>query len=74
MTERGKIEDQYKTPYISTRQARDILYSRNIKATLPTLIAWCRKYKLGYMIGGRWQVDKANLIKFIEGRWITDEK
>ena len=34
--------------------------------SLVTLITWCRKYRIGTKIGGRWWVDHDKLMKFLK--------
>ena len=34
--------------------------------TLVTLIAWCKKYGLGFKLGGRWWVNELKLRAFIK--------
>lgn len=36
------------------------------RVSLVTLIAWCRKYRIGTKIGGRWWVDRDKLMKFLK--------
>lgn len=32
-----------------------------------TIISWCRKFGLGVKIGGRWRVNKEDLLCFLNG-------
>lgn len=53
---------------IDTPEARQIVLDVVGKGvSLPTMIAWVEKYKLGRRLGGRWKIDKEKLTKFLEG-------
>jgi len=53
--------------YITTTEAlKFILENAPTPVTLVTLIAWCKKYKLGGKIGGRWWINKDKLIDFLD--------
>ena len=36
------------------------------RVSLVTLITWCRKYRIGTKVGGRWWVDHDKLMKFLK--------
>lgn len=38
------------------------------KVTKPSLIAWCRTYKIGFKRGGRWFVHPDKLALLLEGK------
>jgi hypothetical protein len=50
---------------IETGEALKLVEKLFRPITLPTLIEWSRKYKLGLKIGGRWFIDKNLLTKFL---------
>lgn len=35
--------------------------------SLPTIIKWCRKYKIGIKVGGSWRIDPEKLEHFLKG-------
>lgn len=35
--------------------------------SLPTIIKWCRKYKIGIKVGGSWRIDPEKLERFLKG-------
>ena len=52
---------------ISTRTALQIVSDiAPARVSLVTLITWCRKYRIGTKVGGRWWVDRDKLIKFLK--------
>lgn len=52
--------------YINTAQALILIEEEmGWSVTLPTLIAWLSKNKLGRKIGGRWQVDRNALTEYM---------
>jgi len=58
--------------FITTPEALKIIrqiIGRDI-ITLPTLIAWIKKYNLGRKIGSRWFINETTFIKYLE----TNEK
>lgn len=61
------------TNRIGTTQARAIVAEQGFgPVSLPTIINWCRKYKLGTKVGGRWFVDEIKLNNFLQrgtNRW-----
>lgn len=72
MTEVVKVEPpKTKAKYVSTATARKLIRVMGFTATLPTLITWCKKYRLGRLVGGRWYVRRELLIRFLrEGELI----
>ena len=58
---------------INTTEARAIIADKGFgPVSLPTVIQWCCKYKLGTKIGGRWFIDRDKLINFLQkatNRW-----
>ena len=56
------------TIYIDTPEAINKAEDMGISITLPTLIHWCQKYKIGKKIGGRWKINPTRLKWFLEGK------
>ena len=52
---------------INTKVAIQTMIQHGIKATLPTIISWIKKYQFGKKIGGRWYLDEAKFIEFLKG-------
>lgn len=42
--------------------------------TRVTMITWCKKYKIGNKIGGRWYVDPIKLSLLLKGAWKVPRK
>jgi len=63
--------------WIDTPQALKIIEEQGIKAiTLPTLISWCEKYRIGKKMGGRWFIDEQKLKNFLtkgSNKWKPDD-
>jgi len=60
--------------YINTSQARELLKEKfplNSPPTLPTIIAWIRRYNFGYKLGGRWKINKEAFLEFLHGSSFT---
>ena len=59
--------------YVDTTKARKMIADQGYGTiSLPTVITWCRKYKLGTKVGGRWFIDKEKLNTFLRkgtNRW-----
>jgi hypothetical protein len=54
------------TNHISTREAMEIVADKGFRSvSLVTMIQWCKKYKIGRKMGGRWFIDRDLLISFI---------
>jgi len=53
--------------WVSTRTALQVVADiAPARVTLVTLIAWCRKYRIGTKVGGRWWVDRDKLMNFLK--------
>ena len=53
--------------WISTKEALELVADiAPARVSLVTLIAWCRKYRIGTKVGGRWWVDHDKLMKFLK--------
>ena len=53
--------------WISTRTALQVVADiAPTRVSLVTLITWCRKYRIGTKVGGRWWVDYDKLMKFLK--------
>ncbi len=56
--------------YISTKEAFHMIENSWMKErytpNLPTLIAWIKKYNLGFKFTGRWHIDKIKMENFIK--------
>jgi hypothetical protein len=50
---------------IETGEAMEIVERMFRPISLPTLIKWSEKYRLGLKIGGRWFIDRKLLIEFL---------
>ena len=51
----------------STKEALELIADiAPTRVSLVTLIAWCRKYRIGTKVGGRWWVDHDKLMKFLK--------
>ena len=51
----------------STKQALELIADiAPARVSLVTLITWCRKYRIGTKVGGRWWVDRDKLMKFLK--------
>jgi hypothetical protein len=45
----------------------------NVSVSLVTMHEWCKKYKIGNKVVGRWQVNKRLLKLLLEGKsWDTN--
>lgn len=40
---------------------------KRAEVSLPTIIKWCRKYKIGVKVGGSWRIDPEKLERFLTG-------
>ena len=62
----AKKKNSQQQIYINTAQALFLIEEEmGWSVTLPTLIAWLNKNKLGRKIGGRWQVDQKALTEYM---------
>ena len=52
---------------IMTTAAIRYCKERGYPVTLMTLIGWCKKYKIGKQVGGRWFIDKNKLDTLLQG-------
>ena len=53
--------------WIGTKEALELIADiAPAQVSRVTLIAWCRKYRIGSKIGGRWWVDHDKLMKFLK--------
>ena len=51
----------------STKEALELVADiAPARVSLVTLITWCRKYRIGTKVGGRWWVNRDKLIKFLK--------
>ena len=51
----------------STKEALELVANiAPAPVSLVTMITWCRKYRIGTKIGGRWWVDHDKLMKFLK--------
>jgi len=51
----------------STKEALELIADiAPARVSLVTLITWCRKYRIGTKVGGRWWVDHDKLMKFLK--------
>lgn len=48
--------------YITVPEAVQLTGISNV-----TIIVWCRKYKIGHKIGGRWAIDPVKLSLLLRG-------
>jgi hypothetical protein len=56
--------------YLTTTEALQFAERVNISVTLPTIISWCRKFRIGHQLGGlhgHWVVDQKKLEEFLAG-------
>ena len=54
------------TIFITTIEAREIVKEKTeLDITKVTMLTWINKYKLGRKIGGRYQVNKQQLLEFL---------
>lgn len=55
--------------YLTTTTAITLAANLGVSVTRPTVVSWCKKYKLGFRLGkkGRWQIDKSKFTNFIKG-------
>lgn len=64
MTPMETITDKPKM--IGTPEARALIEELGpAPVTLPTVIEWCKQYKLGVKIGGRWYLYEDKLLEFL---------
>ena len=57
--------------YIDTNEARDMVKNKMLnkeRPSLPTIISWTKKHKLGFKLAGRWKIDKEKFIMFLSNR------
>lgn len=62
---------------VGTTEALNITEQIFRRVTLPTMISWCQRYKLGLKIGGQWFVDEKRLKEFLETgstEWLKDDE
>ena len=53
--------------WLGTKDALELIADiAPVRVSLVTLIAWCRKYRIGTKVGGRWWVDHDKLMKFLK--------
>ena len=53
--------------WLSTKEALELVADiAPAKVSLVTLITWCRKYRIGTKVGGRWWVDRDKLMNFLK--------
>ena len=53
--------------WVSTRTALQVVADiAPVPVSLVTMISWCRKYRIGTKVGGRWWVDRDKLMKFLK--------
>ena len=53
--------------WLSTKEALELIADiAPARVSLVTLITWCRKYRIGTKVGGRWWVDHDKLMKFLK--------
>ena len=51
----------------STKEALELVADiAPTPVSLVTMITWCRKYRIGTKVGGRWWVDHDKLMKFLK--------
>lgn len=57
--------------YMNTKEAVQMAADMGIKCTMPTMITWCRKHKIGHQVGkeggGKWIIDIKKFINFLHG-------
>ena len=55
------------TSWHNTKEALELVADiAPTRVSLVTLITWCRKYRIGTKVGGRWWVDHDKLMKFLK--------
>lgn len=56
--------------YISTQKAVALAIEKGYPITRPTIVNWCRKFKIGHQAGpgSWWKVNRVKFLKIIEGR------
>ena len=53
--------------WLSTKEALELVADiAPARVSLVTMITWCRKYRIGTKVGGRWWVDYDKLMKFLK--------
>ena len=53
--------------WYNTKEALELIADiAPARVSLVTLITWCRKYRIGTKVGGRWWVDHDKLMKFLK--------
>lgn len=50
----------------STTEALKFMEEYGYPVSKPTLIAWCRKYGIGKLIGSRWKINLEKLEYYLE--------
>uniref|UniRef100_A0A6M3IL97 Uncharacterized protein n=1 Tax=viral metagenome TaxID=1070528 RepID=A0A6M3IL97_9ZZZZ len=61
-------EKQKELPVVITiKQAHEVAKELGFDRTIPTIIAWVKKYQLGYRVGGSWQVQTEKFISYLKG-------
>eukprot|EP00914_Ancora_sagittata_P028172 GHVO01055411.1.p1 GENE.GHVO01055411.1~~GHVO01055411.1.p1 ORF type:complete len:100 (-),score=8.13 GHVO01055411.1:223-522(-) len=59
---------------VSVADALEICLEYQMSLTNETIRDWCKKYKIGKKIVGRWAVSKRKLEVLLEGRYCAKEK
>ena len=53
--------------WLSTKEALELVADiAPAQVSLVTMITWCRKYRIGTKVGGRWWVDHDKLMKILK--------
>ena len=52
---------------ITIKQAQQVARELGFDRSIPTLISWVKKYRLGYKVGGPWQVQTEKFISYLKG-------
>lgn len=61
------MEEEKKKVMLSTAEAIEVIQQLSeMEVTLPTLLAWTQKHKLGKKLGGRWRINRQKLENFIK--------
>ena len=56
-----------RTVYLSVPEARDYMIVSGHVVTDQTIRYWCKTYKIGVKVGGRWRVDAEKLKGMVKG-------
>jgi len=57
-----------KTEHLTTTEAIKLADQHGFPVSRPTIVNWCKKYKIGFRLGYRWKINQSKFVKFLKGR------